>query len=331
MLIRNSIPVVNITIVSGAYLSLEASSTINHMFSFITFFVIKVLSLLISYVFAGIPISSLSVTLRGQTYSVSDVSTVQELQEQVTNLSGIPIKQQGRVIFGGKKLTSDTVLDEAGIADGAHVNIVPSTSSKKKKSSTATVASSKDNTKESSSSSTSSTSSPGPDSNFMSDLLKKSGLDSKDLDEMMKSMGGSGDGPKSVEEGMKAMKDAMNSPILQQMLKDPEKLEQSRQMILNNPMLKSMMSNMPGMNELLNDKDSWREAMQMAAELYKNMDSDTLMKAMMGGAEAAQNAMGQTGTSAMNNGLFDGSTLFKDSTSTENKVTNPLDELEDDE
>jgi hypothetical protein len=259
------------------------------------------------------------------------VTTVQEVQEQVSNLSGISIKQQGRVIYGGKKLTSDTILTEAGISDGAHLNIVPSTSSKKKKSSTTTVASAKENTSSSSGTSSSSTS---PTDNFMSDLLKNSGIDTKDLDEMMKSMGGTGDGPKSIEEGMKAMKDAMNSPILQQMLKDPEKLEQSRQMILNNPMLKSMMSNMPGMNELLNDKDSWREAMQMAAELYKNMDSDTLMKAMMGGAEAAQSAMmngAQTGTGTMNNGLYDGSKLFKDSTPVDNKVTNPLDELEDDE
>lgn len=63
-------------------------------------------------------------------------------------------------------------------------------------------------------------------------------------------------------------------------------------MILNNPMLKSMMGGMPGMESLLNDPDAWREAMQAAAELYKNMDSDTLMKSMMGGGSGA--------------GLFDG-------------------------
>jgi len=66
-------------------------------------------------------------------------------------------------------------------------------------------------------------------------------------------------------------------------------------MILNNPMLKSMMDNMPGMQELLEDEDAWREAMQAAANMYKNMDSNELMQAMMG-----QNMGGQGGN------LFDG-------------------------
>jgi Ubiquitin family len=285
-------------------------------------------------VLAGTPISSLSVTLRGQKYDVSDVSTVEEIQEKVSTLSGISIKQQGRVIYGGKKLTSDTVLSEAGISDGAHLNIVPSTSSKKKKPKTTTITSSAE-TSAATTKSTSAQPSSNTGNNLMSDLLKNAGIDQKDLDEMMKSMGGEAGagGPKSMEEGMKAMQEAMKSPLLQQMLQDPEKLEQSRQMILNNPMLKSMMSNMPGMNDLLNDKDAWRQAMQMAAELYKNMDSDTLMKAMMGGAEAAQNSMmngGGSGASGTGS-LFDGSQLFSDSTNPADKPPSMLDELDEDE
>ena len=241
----------------------------------------------------------------------------------MSSLSGISTKQQGRVIYGGKKLTTDTVLSEAGVAEGAHLNIVPSTSTKKKKPKN-TIASSGVSGSETKASSSDTASNP------MSDLLKNAGINPNDLDEMMKSMGGGGaGGPKSLEEGMKAMQEAMNSPILQQMLQDPEKLEQSRQMILNNPMLKTMMSNMPGMNELLNDKDAWRQAMQMAAELYKNMDSETLMKAMAGGAEAAQKSMmnGDTNTA----GLFDGSTLFNDSMDSADKVTSAFDELDEDE
>ena len=278
---------------------------------------------------AGTPLSGLSVTLRGQNYDVTDVTTVQELQEKVSSLSGISIKQQGRVIYGGKKLTIDTVLSEAGITDGSHLNIVPSTSSKKKKTKN-TAATSLDNSSETKKSSSSSTTFSNP----MSDLLKNAGINPNDLDEMMKSMGGGGgaSGPKSMEEGMKAMQEAMNSPILQQMLQDPEKLEQSRQMILSNPMLKNMMSNMPGMNELLDDKDAWRQAMQMAAELYKNMDSDTLMKAMAGGAEAAQKSMmnGDTGAGGATS-LFDGSTLFNDSLENADTVTSAFDELDEDE
>jgi len=74
----------------------------------------------------------------------------------------------------------------------------------------------------------------------------------------------------------------MKSPMFQEYMSDPEKLEQSRQMILQNPMLKGMMGNMPGMEELLNNPDAWREAMQAAANMYQNMDPNDLMKAMGG-------------------------------------------------
>lgn len=202
-------------------------------------------------------------------------------------------------------MPTDTVLSEVGIADGAQINIVPSTSGSKKKKPPASPLPASEST---------------ASSNLMSDVLKNSGMDTNGLDEMMKQFGGAG--PKSMEEGMKAMQEAMNSPLLQEMLNDPEKLEQSRQMILSNPMLKSMMSQMPGMDDLLNDKDAWRQAMQMAAELYKSMDSDTLMKAMMGGAEAAsQNMMGGMP------GMMDGSTLMNDSTTA---ATLALDELDED-
>mmetsp|Transcript_18601 Transcript_18601/g.26257 ORF Transcript_18601/g.26257 Transcript_18601/m.26257 type:complete len:106 (+) Transcript_18601:162-479(+) len=78
------------------------------------------------------------------------------------------------------------------------------------------------------------------------------------------------------------MSDMMKSPMFQEYMSDPEKLEQSRQMILQNPMLKSMMGGMPGMEELLNNPDAWREAMQAAANMYQNMDPNDLMKAMNG-------------------------------------------------
>ena len=54
----------------------------------------------------------------------------------------------------------------------------------------------------------------------------------------------------------------MNSPIFKEYMSDPDRLEESRQMILNNPMLKSMMAGMPGMEDLLNSPEAWREAMQ---------------------------------------------------------------------
>ena len=57
-----------------------------------------------------------------------------------------------------------------------------------------------------------------------------------------------------------------------------------------------MMEGMPGMAELLNDPDAWREAMQAAAAMYQNMDPNQLMNAMMGNVDGMPGA----------GGLFDG-------------------------
>ena len=73
-------------------------------------------------------------------------------------------------------------------------------------------------------------------------------------------------------------------------MNDPEKLEQSRKMILENPMMKQMMGSMPGMQEVLNDPEKWRETMQAAGEMYKNMAAGGMdgLAGMMGGMEGAE-------------------------------------------
>jgi hypothetical protein len=63
-----------------------------------------------------------------------------------------------------------------------------------------------------------------------------------------------------------------------------------------------MMAGMPGMEELLNDPDAWREAMQAAAQMYQNMDPSQMMS-MMGGL----GGLGDMGGMPGGNGLFDGS------------------------
>lgn len=216
------------------------------------------------------------------------MTTVRELQERVKDASGVDEQNQGRVLFGGKRLDPLDVLAEVGVEDGAQLNIVPASSSKKKASSTpaaVTTETSKDETAEA-----------------MKKYLQQSGVDPDKLDEMMKSMGAEGGVP-SMEESMQAMSEMMNSPIFQEYLNDPEKLEQSRQMILNNPMLKSMMEGMPGMKDLLNDSAAWREAMQAAANLYKSMDSKQLSQMM--------NGMASQGQSGLFDGMFDNSAAAK--------------------
>jgi hypothetical protein len=127
------------------------------------------------------------------------------------------------------------------------------------------------------------------------------------VNKMMGSGGGGGGGGggsmPSLQESMELMSNMMKSPIFTDYMSDPEKLEQSRQMILNNPMLKNMMTSMPGMEELLNNPEAWAAAMKAAADMYSQMDQNDLMNAMMQGAEAS---MAANGSGMPGGGLFDG-------------------------
>lgn len=218
---------------------------------------------------------SVNVILRGKKYSIPTVTTVKELQSTLQNQSGISIKDQGRVLFGGKKLKPADVLEDVGVENGSVINIVPSKGGKDKE---AVVKS--DGGVSSSGTGKSPTGAGGGDmDDWMKNMMKNAGIDPSQLDEMMKSMpgGGGGEGMPSMEESMKMMQDMMNNPLLQEYLSDPEKLEQSRQMILANPMMKGMMASMPGFDEILNDPVKWRETMIAAANMYKNMDLSKLM------------------------------------------------------
>lgn len=113
--------------------------------------------------------------------------------------------------------------------------------------------------------------------NVMEELLKQAGIDSSKFDDIMKSMGGGlggdGGGMPDMKQSMEMMQSMMNSPMFQQYFNDPERLEQSRQMIMDNPMMKSMMASLPGFEDILNDKVKWRETMMAAAKMYQDMGS----------------------------------------------------------
>ncbi|GKY95880.1 hypothetical protein MPSEU_000548600 [Mayamaea pseudoterrestris] len=236
-------------------------------------------------------VTGLQVTLRGKKYEIpQDVQTVRDLQSAMTAATGLTDIEQQSVLFEGKRLEPSSILKNAGVTDGASLSMIPATTSsssgkKKKKSSssstTSTVAAASTSTNDASASASNNMDA------MMKDYLAKSGIDSSQVDEMLKSMGGGAGGEASMQEAMSAMSSMMQSPIFKEFMSDPEKLEQSRQMILTNPMLKNMMAGMPGMEDLLNDKDAWRQAMMAAANLYQNMDQDELLKGIMGGLNGA--------------------------------------------
>jgi len=237
------------------------------------------LFLVLSVAYAGRPMN-VQVVLRGKKYDVDSVSTVRELQTTVEDQSGISSTKQGRVLFGGRKLKSLDDLEDAGVEDGSVINIVPGKSGGVKKASSSS---------SSSSSSSPSATEPGV-GNAMESMLKRAGVDPNQMQELMKGMPGGGEGGMpDMKESMEMMQSMMSSPIFQEYMSDPEKLEQSRQMILTNPMMKGMMAGMPGMDEILNDPVKWRETMLAAADMYKNMGSD-LMKAMEGMEDSTMNS-----------------------------------------
>jgi hypothetical protein len=233
-----------------------------------------------TFVTAGTPISSVSVSLLGMKYDVKDVSTVndvrQKLKEIIPGGDSAIDNAKINIMFDGKVLESSTILSDVGVDEGSTLILMPAGL---------------------------------PSKDEMEKYLESAGISKEKLEEMMKSLGGGsgeggGGGMPSLEDSIKAMSDVMNSPMLQEMLSDPEKLEQSRQMILNNPMLKNMMGSMPGIEDLLNDEVAWRQAMQAAADMYKNMDPSVLMSSMLGGA------MNRVNSASNNNNIADGSNFL---------------------
>lgn len=236
--------------------------------------------LLVQTAFTAAKPLSVSVVLSGKKYSIKNVDTVSELQTSLESQSGVSSGKQ-KVLFGGKKLKPSDVLVDVGVEDGSVINVVPSKKNDKKKN------------KVSSSNSGATATGAGAANmdSMMKDMMEKAGVDPAQLDEMMEQMGGS---MPSMEESMQAMQEMMNSPMFQEYMEDPEKLEQSRQMILNNPMMKGMMASMPGFDEILNDPVKWRETMIAAANMYKNLGSD-LSKLMEGGDMSGLPGMGGFG------------------------------------
>jgi len=239
------------------------------------------------------PVSNVQVTLKGKKYQIDDVTTVSELQERLEEQSGIVPSKQGKILHNGKRLSAGTdaeSLSEAGVSVGDQLNCVPSkksssSSSSKKKSTVSKVAA----TSNASASSSAASASSDPIADMMKGMAGMGGMDDM-VKNMMGGLGG-GSGPGGMPdaaESIKMMKDLTDSPMFSEFMDNPEKLEEARQVILDNPMMKGMMASMPGMSDLLEDKDAWAQAMQAAAGIVKQLDPEDMMKIM----EAQAGGMG---------------------------------------
>lgn len=271
-------------------------------------------------------------TLKGKKYQIEEpVTTVAELQERLEELSGISPSKQGKILHQGKRLSSSSTgssLSEAGVSEGDQLNCVPSkkstsSSTKKKSSSTSTAAAA--------AAASSTTVAPpaaaaagaaGAGGDSLADMMKGLGLGGGapgggapgggGLDDMIqKMMMGGGGNPgemPDMKESMTMLKQLTDSPMFDEYMSDPTKLEEARQMILTNPMMKGMMASMPGMSELLDDKEAWVQAMTAAASIMKSMDSEDMIKMMeaQAGGSMPPGGMGGMGGMDTTAGLFDG-------------------------
>jgi len=126
-------------------------------------------------------------------------------------------------------------------------------------------------------------------------MMEEAGISKEEIKEMLGS--GSGGQPDMMK-SMQMMQKMMSSPLFKEFIDDPERLEQGRQIILNNPMMKGMMASLPGFEEIINDREKWRETMVAAISMYQNMGDD-MMKAMSGMADSMGGLGGMGGMGGM--------------------------------
>lgn len=273
-------------------------------------------------------------TLRGKKYTLTNVSTVKEVQQSLLEKSsgGASASTEDSniiLLFGGQKLKSNDVLEDIGVEDGSIMNAIPSsTTSKKKKKKQSSAASS--NANDSSSSSSSSGAGGMPN---MEELMKQSGLDPNLINNLLSQSGagGGGEAP-DLEQSMKMMQEMISTPYFQEFLNDPSKMEESRQLLLQNPMMKTMIESIPFMKDIIGDKDAFRQTMLSAAQMYKDMGSDggggmadamQKMSGMFGGMPGLD--MNMNSMNMNMNGMFDNTNIDN------NLALDELSEGDDDE
>ena len=208
---------------------------------------------------------SLSVTLRGKKYDVAGAESVADVQRSIEEQAGLSAAQQA-VLYDGKMLSADAKLADVGLSDGDVVNVVPMKPKKAAEASAdaaggalgpAASAVSKDPSDlfGGGVGGDAGGAAAGGGADLSSALSSALGMpDMSKLGDM--DMGAMG------EQYEKMMEQMMDSPMIDELLNDPEKIEQSRQLILQNPMMVNMFKSVPGLEDVVNDKEKWAQQMK---------------------------------------------------------------------
>jgi hypothetical protein len=205
------------------------------------------------------------VTLKGEVFYVSQVTTVGELQERLLEESGLDASEQGSVTFQGKVLESTDSLSKAGMKDGDQINMVPKRMADHWKMM----------------------------QNMGTGLLSlRQRMDSsstvttleerKDLDVMTKLFEDLMKVPYMQEE-MERFSQHLKNPLTFEHGTDPERVESLRQIILNNPLLTKSIAESKASSDALLDPDAWFRYVQAAMEKWRAMDGYQLWQRLIDG------------------------------------------------
>lgn len=271
-------------------------------------------------------------TLDGDTPSVSD------LQQKISDVSGITPDRQ-TILYKGQVLDSGK-LSDFSLSDGGAISVVrrigKSTQTASAPSKPTTVAAPPTTTVEDSADGGSAT---------LADGDADGSPQPPTLEDMMRSlnMGGAGGGGGGLPAGAGAgaglasmfaregdggqppnmealfsqlpqmMNGFLNTPLFKDYLNNTEKQEQSREAILNNPLMRSVLESDPEFARVVNDPDQWRASMEAARHLFNSEqraaagaggsgdgeDDDENAAAALG-AIAGGGGMGGAGPNALN-------------------------------
>lgn len=242
------------------------------------------------------PLSIKAKCFNGQAYDLAidqTSPTVNDLQSCISTASGITPDRQ-TILFKGQVLESGKPLSSYSLSDGNIVSVMRRIGKPSSKPSTS-----------STNNNTNTTSNNVPSSSIGRTDTEQAAAQPPSLEEMMRAMnmggsttpgigsappipdlaslmggatGASGaPGAGAMEQIFAQLPQMMNgllqTPLVQEYLNDPEKQEQSRTALLNNPVTKKMLDSDPEFAKVVNDPDQWRASMNAAKTLLKDDDT----------------------------------------------------------
>lgn len=215
----------------------------------------------------GNPLHNVQVTLRGEVFYVSDVSTTKELQDRLEEQSGWNATEQGNVTYQGKILEPMDNLAEVGIKSGDQVNLIPKRMADHWKM----------------------IQDMGEGLISLRNQISNRGLHNssteqwKDLQVMTNLYRDLTKVPYMQDE-MERFLEYLKNPDIADRATDPDRVESLRQIILNNPLLLKMLSeSSPSTKVALQHPDIWLRHVSSAVEEWKTLDGYQLWQRLVEG------------------------------------------------